>query len=85
VNACEVPAASAATSGETAIAIRSAVETVRTVVPLFFASVAVIVVLPTATVVASPRLPSAFDTVATAGFDVFHVTSFVTSCVELSV
>ena len=85
VKACDVPRASAPASGEMAIATSAAVETVKVVDPLVLPSVAVSVVLPTATVVASPRLPSAFETVATAGVDVVQVASSVRSCVELSV
>lgn len=63
-----------------------AAETVSAAVPAMpeAASVALTVVLPAATLVASPWLPAAFETVATPVFDEVHVTVAVTSFVDAS-
>lgn len=47
-------------------------------------SVAVMVVVPSPTLVASPLLPGALLIVATALIDELHVAEVVRSCVELS-
>ncbi len=68
-------------AGVTAIETRAAGATVRVVEPLTEPDVAVIVVLPCATLVASPELLM----VATAAVDELHVTVFVRFCVLPSV
>ncbi len=68
-------------AGVTAIETSMAGPTVRVVEPLTEPDVAVIVVLPCATLVASPELLM----VATAAVDELHVTVFVRFCVLPSV
>jgi len=72
--------------GVTTIEFRTALVTVRTVVPAFsvVGSIALIVVDPTATDVASPLEPTALLIVATEPSRELHVTSDVISCVVLS-
>ena len=70
--------------GVTATDDSVAAVTVRVVVPETVPSVAVIVVDPTATDVASPLEPAALLIVATGAFEELHATKDVISCVVLS-
>jgi len=70
--------------GVTAIEDRVALVTVRVVIPETAPSVAVIVVEPTATDVASPLEPAALLIVATDPAEELHVTTNVISCVVAS-
>ena len=73
-------------TGVTAIEFRTALVTVSVVFPVtsVAGSMAVIVVKPTATAVASPLEPAALLIVATGKDEELHVTSDVIICVVLS-
>jgi len=81
-----VPSAIDGFVGVTAIDTSTTGVTVNVVEPLMPvpASVAVIVVVPVATLVARPSLPPALLTVAVAGVPELHVTAVVRFCVVLS-
>ena len=71
-------------SGVIATETSVATVTVKSVVPETLPSVAVIVVVPTATELASPSLPAALLIVAVPGLLELQVTAVVRSCVVLS-
>ena len=79
VNCCVRPSGSDGETGVTSIDMSAGPLTVNVVDPLMLPAVAVIVVLPCATEVASPRVPGALLTVAVPGADVLHVTVSVKS------
>ena len=79
-----VPRAMLAFVGVTAMDTSFAAVTVRVVEPETLPSVAAMVVLPTATLVARPLLPAALDTVAAEVLVEVQVAVVVRSCVELS-
>ncbi|MFT4840901.1 MAG: hypothetical protein ACI90M_001359, partial [Candidatus Azotimanducaceae bacterium] len=86
VNCCVVPNAIEGVGGVTANDTSTAgvtVSVVESLTPLP-ASIAVIVVVPCAALVASPSLPPALLMIATAGDVELHVTVDVRSCVVLS-
>ncbi len=74
-----------ADTGATMIDSSTAGVTVRVVVPEMLPDVAVIVVVPTSTEVASPLVPVTLLIVATSVFEEFQKTDDVIFCVELSV
>ena len=86
VNGCVVPSAIEGSAGVTAIDTRAGGVTVSVVEPAMAvaASVAMSVVVPTDTLVASPSVPAALLTVATDGAVEPQTTESVRSCVELS-
>ena len=71
--------------GEIAMETRTAVPTVRVVVPFTGPRVAVMVVVPSPALVARPLLPEALLIIATAADDELQVTTSVMIWVELSV
>ena len=71
-------------AGVSAIEIKATGATVRPVLPDTRPSVAVIVVVPTATVETSPWDPPVFEIVATPVSEDDHVTVVVRFCVEAS-
>ena len=79
-----VPRAITEFVGVTAIDTSVAAVTVRAVDPETLPFVALMAVVPTATLVAKPSLPEALDTVATATFVEAQATVVVRSWVELS-
>ena len=85
VNCCVVPSTIEGSAGVTAIDVRTA-WTLREVEPAMAVpgSVAVTVVVPTATLVARPSVPAALLTVATDGLVELHVTDAVRSWLEPS-
>jgi hypothetical protein len=80
-----VPLAIDGVAGVTAIEVRVAAVTVRVVMPTTAPLVAEMSVVPTATLLASPREASAFEIVAVADVVDAHVTVPVRSCVVVSV
>ena len=84
MNCCFVPRTMLAFVGVTAMDTSFAAVTVRVVEPETLPSVAAMVVLPTATLVARPLLPAALDTVAAEVLVEVQVAVVVRSCVELS-
>lgn len=72
-------------AGVTVINRSSADETVKVVDPETEPEVAEIVVIPVVSLLAKPKLPALFPTVATAEFDELHWTVGVRSWIELSV
>ena len=85
MNCCVVPKAIEEFSGDKAIEASAALPTVRVVEPVTDPSVAVMVVCPVLTLVASPFIPAVLLIVATAKvFDV-HVTVPVMFCLLPSV
>jgi hypothetical protein len=76
VNFCVFPAATDPVAGVTESDVKMAALTVKVAEPLKFPEVAVIVAVPTATLVASPPL----FTVATPVADEVHVTELVRFC-----
>ena len=85
VNGCVVPSAIEESAGVTAMDVSTG-KTSREVDPAMavLGSVAVTVVDPAERLVASPSVPAALLTVATAGLVELQVTEAVRSCVELS-
>ena len=86
VNCCVDPRAMLGVVGSIAMDVKVALVTVSVVVPETLPSVAVIVVLPAATVVAKPLVlvTVALLTMATAELDESQTTEPVMSCVVLS-
>jgi hypothetical protein len=86
VNCRVLPFAMLGLIGVTSREVRTAVVTVRSVVPSFsvVGSIALIVVKPTSIDVASPLEPAALLIVATDPFEELHVTSDDISCVVSS-
>src|SRR5262245_28368754 len=80
-NRCVVPAGPLGLGGVTAIDTSTALVTVIRVVPEMPSSAAVIVAVPTASAVASPRELAAFEICAMAVADEVHVTWVVRSAV----
>lgn len=79
VNACVVPLGRELVAGVMAMLVRTALVTVSVVLPDTVPNVALTVVLPTATAVAVPSLPAAFETVAALLFEEAQVTCVVRS------
>ena len=84
-NCCFVPLAIDGVAGVTAIEVRVAAVTVRVVLPTTVPLVAEMSVVPTATLLASPREALAFEIVAVADVADAQVTVLVRSCVVASV
>ncbi len=84
VNCLVVPLPIEGASGVTAMELSVAAVTVSVVEPKMLPDVAVIVVVPAATEVASPYEPAALLIVAAAVLDELQVTAAVRFCVELS-
>jgi len=86
VNCCVVPLAMLGDAGVTVMLESTAAVTVSVVDPLMLdvVSVAVIVVVPVATDVARPSVPTALEIVAALVVAELHVTDVVRSCVVLS-
>jgi len=86
VNCCVLPFAMLGLTGVTSREVRTALVTVRIVVPSIsvVGSIALIVVKPTTIDVASPLEPAALLIVATDPFEELHVTSDDISCVLAS-
>lgn len=86
VNCCVDPSATLGFVGATEMIVSTAAVTVSVVDPLMdvVESVAVIVVVPGATEVERPCVPSEFEIVAVAVVEDPHVTDAVRSCVVLS-
>ena len=84
VNCCVVPRAMPESVGVTAMDTRVALVTVNVVAPAIVPDVAVMVLLPAATGVASPWEPAALLIVATPVPDELQVAVAVRSCVVLS-
>ncbi len=80
----DVPLGTLLVAAVTWIAVRTAGVTVSFAVAVFFPKTALTVAFPTDADVATPSLPEAFEIVATAVFELDHVTASVTSCVRLS-
>ena len=78
-NCCCVPFAIDGAVGVTSMAVRRAAVTVSVVLPLTAPIVAEMTVLPTATLLASPSEPAAFEIVAVATVAEAHVAVVVTS------
>src|SRR5215472_14091658 len=85
VNCCVVPLATEGLAGATVMDWSVAEVTVSTVDPLIEPSVALMVVVPAATVLATPWDPAALEIVAAAVLDEAQVTCVVRSCVVWSV
>jgi hypothetical protein len=85
VNCCVSPLAMLGAAGVTAIETNVAGVTVSIVPPDTVPSVAVIVVVPGAMLLARPLVPVALLIVATAVLEDDHVTCVVRSCVVVSV
>ncbi len=87
MNCCFVPSAILADNGVTEIETRDGpvATTVRVVDPLIAPDVAVIVLPPSPTLLANPKLPAELPIVATPVFDELHTAVEVTSCVLPSV
>jgi hypothetical protein len=83
-NCCDVPRAILELAGVTEMETRVALVTVKVAVPETLPDVAVIVLLPGATVVADPLEFAALLIAATPEFEELHVTSLVRSCAVLS-
>ena len=84
MSCCFVPLAMLGLVGVTAMDMSAAAVTVRVVEPDMLPFMAVIVVLPVATLVARPALPEALETAATEEFVDDQVAEVVRSWVELS-
>ena len=82
---CPRPRGTLAVDGLTRIDTSSAAVTPRLVEPEIRPDMALMFVEPMLALVARPRDPAAFDTVATEVSEEDHVTLVVRSCVELSV
>ena len=85
INCCFLPRTMLGFVGVTEMDTSVAAVTVRVVDPDMLPLVAFTVVLPVVTLVASPALPAALDTVATVAFVEVQVAAVVKSWVELSV
>src|SRR5258708_32906349 len=79
VNACVVPSGMEVLTGFTAIESKAAGATVKVVSPLMLPAVAVIVLAPVLTPIASPCDPAPFPILATAPPPHLHVTEQLTS------